>query len=267
VAVPAFTFVATVEAVIQAGATPVLFDVALNHLDEVVKDVDAGVCVHLYGLRHEMKGDVPIIDDACQAHGMNVLTGVAQAYSFYPGKNLGAWGDAGAIVTDSADLADHARLLRHHGQRERNRTEAVGSTERMDTIQAAVLLAKLPHLSRWNEERAKRAAIYREAIGGKAGLAAVGWSLAPYLNANHLCVFRSTRRDQIVRHCATRGIEIGVHYPRPIHAHPAFAHLGRIGQFPYSERAAREVFSLPLWPEMTDAQQERVINAVKEALA
>jgi dTDP-4-amino-4,6-dideoxygalactose transaminase len=286
VLVPAKTFVATFEAVSQAGAVPVPVDVSENDFN---LDVDAAaavvgprtralVPVHLYGLPaplarlRELAGShgLGLLEDACQAHGAERDglraggVGFAGAFSFYPGKNLGAAGDAGAVVTNDAEVAEAVRALREHGQSRKYVHVREGYTARLDTIQAVVLLRKLPHLERWNEERRAAARFYGQALHG------VGDLVLPReppgaRHVWHLYVARSRYRDRLVAHLRERGIGTGLHYPEPPHLSPAYAHLGYgRGAFPVAERLAAEVVSLPIFPGISRAQLEGVVAGVRD---
>lgn len=270
VAVPAMTFQATWEAVTLAQAT--IWPVDVNEDDycigDVPQQVDAVVPVHLYGKIAMLDTEPPLIfEDACQAHGAHMPNGwtpgrdTGAAYSFYPTKNLGAWGDAGAFVTDDSMLADGVRALCHHGQRSKDKHEYVGTTARMDTVQAAVLLRKLPYLDEWNTQRRNAAAFYTRELAGVDGL-----TLPPDAEGHvwHLYVIRTEYRDGLQAFLADRGIGTGVHYPTPPHLTPAYAHLGYgVGDFPVAERLAREGLSLPLWPGITEGEQTQVVEAVR----
>jgi dTDP-3-amino-3,4,6-trideoxy-alpha-D-glucose transaminase len=285
VIVPAHTFIATFEAVAQAGGIPVPVDVSSSdyNLDvEAVRDVaDEStrfiVPVHLYGQLADMSGlhdvarrfDIAIIEDAAQAHGArregaSSGSGRAAAFSFYPGKNLGAMGDAGAVVTDDEELARVVRALREHGQTAKYKHELEGWTSRLDTIQAIALLHKLSRLDGWNQERRQIAAAYTE------GLAGIGELLLPQVAREsepvwHLYVIRTARRDELASFLRDRGIHTGVHYPDPPHLTPPYAKLGYSqGSFPVAEALAREVLSLPIFPGMTDDQTGAVIESIVE---
>jgi dTDP-4-amino-4,6-dideoxygalactose transaminase len=235
------------------------------------------VPVHLYGQLADMREiariaserGLLVLEDACQAHGatrdgMRAGTGgVAGAFSFYPGKNLGAFGDAGALVSGDADLVERVRRLREHGQREKYVHVEEGFTARLDTVQALVLLHKLPLLDSWNDQRAAVAAVYEERLQGVGNL-----KLPPVPEGSrpvwHLYVVRSQQRHALATHLRERGIGTGLHYPQPPHLSAAYASLGySAGAFPVTERAANEVLSLPLFPGMTEAQVEAVCSAVK----
>jgi dTDP-3-amino-3,4,6-trideoxy-alpha-D-glucose transaminase len=269
------TCVPTVAAIEAAGAAPVLADV-----DERTWTIDAGqvadvigprtravVPVHLYGrpAEHDVyavadEHDVRVVEDAAQAHGAPRGSGVAAAYSFYPTKNLGSLGDGGALVTDDEWLADRARRLRVYGEEEQYRSVEPGVNSRLDALQAAVLNAKLPYLERWNRRRRELAEYYLEALAG----CTLRLPADSPDHVWHLFVVRSDDRDSFRRELAERGIETAVHYPRAVHEHPAYAHLGRMGGFAVAEALAREVVSLPLYPELKDTEAEAVAGAVRE---
>jgi dTDP-4-amino-4,6-dideoxygalactose transaminase len=283
---PAHTFVATVEAVTQAGATPVLVDVgeADGTMDPaaaaaaVTERTRALMPVHLYGHMADMRAllavardaGAAVIEDACQAHGAERdgvragAGGIAGAFSFYPAKNLGAFGDAGAVVTGDPALAERVRVLRHHGETAKYHHSVEGDTARLDAIQAIVLLRKLPLLAGWNDDRRAAAATYAEALSG------IGDLQLPHTAAGsnpvwHLYVVRTTQRDALAAHLAARGIGTGLHYPQPVHLTPAYRHLSHgPGAFPVSERYTARCLSLPLYPGIRDSQLERVVEAVAE---
>lgn len=283
VVVPANTFVATVEAVTQAGATPVLVDAG-----EADYNIDVGACeaaltprtrfvlpVHLYGQLADGRAlaalaarrGVELIEDACQAQGARRdgaragTVGRAAAFSFYPAKNLGAFGDAGALVTGDETLAARARALREHGQTAKYRHEVEGYTARLDTLQAVVLLRKLPLLDGWNEQRAAAAAFYSDALAGVGDL-----RLPPVPDGSspvwHLYVVRSGRREALAVFLGERGIATGRHYPEPVHLTGAYRGLGYArGSFPVAEALAEEALSLPIFPGITEAQLEATADA------
>ena len=284
VIVPANTFVATLEAVTQAGGRPVLADVAETDYNLDSAAAAAAVSartrfllpVHLYGQLADMAAlaglassrDLVLVEDACQAPGASrggVRAGSAltAAFSFYPAKNLGAFGDAGALVTGSEQIADRVRALREHGQRVKYRHEFEGYTARLDTIQALVLLHKLPHLGDWNEERRALARMYLERLDG------VGDLVLPHPVAEsepvwHLFVVRTADPDALGAFLATRGIGTGRHYPEPAHLSAAYEWLGvERGAFPVTETLAREVLSLPIFPGMSEEQVDAVVAGVR----
>jgi dTDP-4-amino-4,6-dideoxygalactose transaminase len=289
VIVPANTFVATLEAVVQAGGTPVLVDATLDdyNVDPAAAEAAIGartrflMPVHLYGQLADMaslkavatRHDLEIVEDACQAHGATRggyrpgSGALTAAFSFYPAKNLGAIGDAGAIVTNDASLADTLRKLREHGQRSKYEHELIGWTARLDAVQAAVLSLKLPHLERWNAERRAVARAYGERLAGVGDLV-----LPPVSPASepvwHLYVVRTARPDELGEFLRRREIGTGRHYPVPAHLSSAYAALGyEQGAFPVTEELARELLSLPIFPGMTDAEISAVVGAVEEYFA
>lgn len=285
--VPANTFVATAEAVARTGATPVLADCAG---DTALLDVAAAVAavtartravlpVHLYGqpapvelLRAALPDRVAVVEDAAQSHGARRhgrpagSLGDISATSFYPGKNLGAYGDGGAVTTDDPGLAEAVRLLREHGSPRKYEHPVLGFNSRLDTLQAVVLSAKLRRLDAGNEARRLAASRYDKLLAGLAGVAppVVAEGNEPVW---HLYVVRVPDRDAVLERLHANGIGAGVHYPAPVHRTGAFAHLGRgDGAFPVAERLAGEILSLPLFPSITQAQQERVVDVLAGAV-
>ncbi len=214
-----------------------------------------------------------MIEDASQAHGAEYRSrrvgGLADAacFSFYPGKNLGAFGEAGAVVTDRADLAEKIRTLRDHGQSRKYHHTMIGWNGRMDGIQAAVLRIKLQHLARGNELRRSHAAAYTRAFAGVEDVRPP--VEMPYAkHVYHIYALRVPMRDELLRALEERGIGCGVHYPVPVHLQEAYAGLGhRRGSFPISELTSDEFISLPMFPELTPEQIETVAHAVKDCLA
>jgi dTDP-4-amino-4,6-dideoxygalactose transaminase len=285
VILPALTFVATVEAVAQAGAVPVLADIsAMDYgLDPDAAFAASGprtralLPVHLYGqladvralLDVAQRAGAKLLEDACQAHGAERdgiragTAGAAAAFSFYPGKNLGAMGDAGALVTADPEAAALARALREHGQTAKYEHRYEGWTARLDTIQAIVLTHKLPLLDRWNAERQAVATYYAESLQdvGDLRLPAVPEGSAPVW---HLFVVQTEDPDALARFLAERGVSSGRHYPQPVHLTGAFEHLGySAGTFPVAEALARTCLSLPIFPGITDAQLQTVCDGVR----
>jgi dTDP-4-amino-4,6-dideoxygalactose transaminase len=285
VIVPAHTFVATLEAVTQAGCRPVIVDIAEDDLNIDPDAVAAAVTpstrfvlpVHLYGQMADMhallqlarKADLAVIEDACQAHGATRgglragASGDAAAFSFYPGKNLGAFGDAGALTTGDAAVAAGVRALREHGQSRKYKHDREGYTARLDTIQAIVLSRKLALLDAWNDERRSAASFYTSALEGVGDL-----ELPPVASGSnpvwHLFVIRTDSRDAVATFLAGRGIATGLHYPYPAHLTDAYAHLGyRPGAFPVAERTAARNLSLPMFPGITEPQLTAVVEAVR----
>ncbi|MCU1281093.1 MAG: erythromycin biosynthesis sensory transduction protein eryC1 [bacterium] len=285
VILPANTFVATAEAVSQAGGTPVLVDVTLDDYNIDPDAVAAAITkrtryllpVHLYGQLADMSvltalagsSGLALLEDACQAHGATRdgitagSAGDAAAFSFYPGKNLGAFGDAGALVTNSDALADRVCSLREHGQSAKYHHDWIGWTARLDTIQAIALLKKLPHLPRWNNERRAAAAYYLERLVGLGDLMlpAVARHSEPVW---HLFVVRTADPVALGAFLSERGIGSGRHYPQPIHLSEAYRGLAkREGSYPVTETLARECLSLPMFPGITEEQLHSVCQAVE----
>ena len=270
VAVPAATFAATFEAVTQAGGIPVPVDVRDDSwlIDaSAVPDVRFVMPVHLYGRVVDARAfpGRTVIADACQAHGAHgaVDGSRAAAFSFYPGKNLGAFGDAGAVVTDDAELAAHVRALREHGQTAKYHHEREGWTARLDTLQAAALLHKLPLLDRSNAERRVAATVYGGLLSDVGDLRLPAPAGAEHVW--HLYVVRTADPDALASFLRERGIGTGRHYPVPPHLSPAYAYLGLPeGSFPVTEQLSRECLSLPIFPGITKAELTRVADAIAE---
>jgi dTDP-4-amino-4,6-dideoxygalactose transaminase len=287
VIVPANTFFATAEAVSTAGATPVFVDADPISCTIDPAKIEAAITnrtraiipVHLYGQAADLdpiseiaaRHDLSVIEDAAQAHGSLYkgrrvgALGRANCFSFYPGKNLGAYGEGGAVVTDDAEVARRVRLLRDHGSEQKYRHDIVGYNFRLEGIQGAVLNVKLKYLDGWNDLRRAHAARYHEllsAIGG--GALALPQELPYARHIYHLYVVQTEARDELQKHLTAAGIQTGIHYPVPVHLQPAYASLGhRAGDFPVAERQAARVLSLPMFPELTGEQIERVAEAVR----
>jgi dTDP-3-amino-3,4,6-trideoxy-alpha-D-glucose transaminase len=290
VIVPGNTFVGTWLAVTAAGARPVPVepDESTYNLDParieaaVTPRTRAIMPVHLYGHPADLDAiaavaaryRLTVIEDAAQAHGARyhgrpVGSGpAAAAFSFYPGKNLGALGDGGAVVTGDADLADRVRLLRNYGSRVKYQHEIAGTNSRLDELQAAILRAKLAHLSAWNARRAAVADRYLTELADLAD-ALVLPEVAPWAVPSwHLFVVRSRRREELQRELADAGIQTLIHYPVPAHLSPAYAHLDLpAGSLPISEALAGEVLSLPIGPHLSDTAVSAVVSAVREIAA
>jgi dTDP-4-amino-4,6-dideoxygalactose transaminase len=281
------TFIATVEPIEALGAVPVFVDIDPRTFNLDVSAVEAAITprtrailpVHLYGQMAPMdalcaiagRHRLAVIEDAAQAHGASWKGkragswGHIACFSFYPGKNLGAYGDGGAICTHDQALADQIAKLRDHGRASKYAHDIIGYGERLDALQAAILGAKLPHLADWTAARQRIAARYDALLEGAPAIC------TPYRDpaGEHVwhiyCVAVSGDRDGILAALRARGVEAGVHYPLPLHLQPALAHLGyREGDFPITEQAARTILSLPIYPEMTDAQIEHVAAALRE---
>jgi len=280
-----FTFMATAETISQAGARPVFVDidpVTYNLNPELIEKVitprtRAIIPVHLYGQPAEMDAiheiakahGLWVIEDAAQAHGARYKgrragsLGDIACFSFYPSKNLGAYGDGGAVVTNNPDLAARVRALRDHGRSSKYIHEELGWGLRLDALQAAILSAKLPHLDAWNAARRERAQRYTEWL---ADTEIVTPTALPHVeHVYHCYVVRTPRRDEVYQALRKRGIGVGIHYPIPLHRQPAYRDLGYgEGAFPVSERCSREVLSLPMYPELTEEQQREVVEALRE---
>jgi dTDP-4-amino-4,6-dideoxygalactose transaminase len=284
--VPAMTFIATFAAVSQLGATPIPVDVSPDdyNLDPAAVEAAIGpgvnwlLPVHLYGQLADMAGlraiaerhGLGVVEDACQAHGASRAGHVpgrgtvGAAFSFYPAKNLGAMGDAGAVVTNDRSIAEKVRMLRVHGQKEKNRHDLIGWTGRLDSFQAVVLTCKLSRLAEWNVERHAIATLYTELLAG------VGDLVLPQVARDsehvwHVYAVRTGDPVALADHLRARGIESGRHYPTPPHLTEAYAHLGyEPGAFPVAEELGRTELSLPIFAGMTQAQVETVASAVEE---
>ncbi len=285
VIVPALTATFTALAVSLTGATPVFADVDPKRytldpaaLEAAITPRTAAVVpVHLYGCPAEMAPIVEIarrhglflLEDAAQAHGARYQgrrvgsLGDAAAFSFYPSKNLGAYGDAGAVVTDDATLAEKVRMLRHGGQRRTYEHELVGINSRLDELQAAILRTKLPYLDAWNERRRLLAARYTAGLDtcDRLGLPVTPDDVEPVY---HLYVVRTPLRDALRDYLTGAGVGTGVHYPRAVHRQEAYAGLGyREGSCPHAEMAAAQVLSLPIFPQLTMQEVNQVIRLIR----
>ncbi|OGR29739.1 MAG: erythromycin biosynthesis sensory transduction protein eryC1 [Desulfobacca sp. RBG_16_60_12] len=304
------TFIATTEAITQAGAQPEFVDIDertytmdVDKLREYLetmcwpdsttrsvishrtgKRLAAIIPVHLYGQMADMdtilglaeRYNLVVIEDACQAHGAEYFSkrqtrsytagsmGRAAAFSFYPGKNLGACGEAGAVTTNDEELARTIRMLRDHGQAKKYYHEIEGYNGKLDAIQAGILQIKLGHLAEWNEKRRTCAQRYQEMLGSAEGI------ILPYEGSSgkavyHLYVVRVHNRDELQRRLTAAAIGTGIHYPIPLHQQSAYRTLGyKRGDFPITERLAAEILSLPMFPGLTPAQQSRVVEQVLE---
>jgi dTDP-4-amino-4,6-dideoxygalactose transaminase len=287
VLVPANTFIATALGVLRAGPAPVLVDSDEHHLmdpqkieEKITPRTRAILPVHLYGQIADMEaiGEIAaakgllVLEDAAQCqgarrHGRSAGTfGAAAATSFYPGKNLGAYGDAGAVLTTSDEIAERVRRLRNWGSERKYHHPEIGFNSRLDTLQAVVLSAKLARLDAWNAARRQAAARYDELLADVPSI-----ELPRTLPGNehvwHLYVVRVPRRDQVLDRLQADGIGAGIHYPVPLHLHGALSHLGyKAEDFPESEKAAGEILSLPLYPHITEEQQARVAAALRRAV-
>jgi dTDP-4-amino-4,6-dideoxygalactose transaminase len=282
VIVPANTFVATAFAVVRAGATPIFADCdSVHHLIDATAlptGARAVMAVHLYGQMAPVEAlaaalpDAILIEDAAQAHGATRFgrqagtIGLAAGTSFYPAKNLGAYGDGGALLTSSDRVADEVRARRNYGGIAKYDHPVLGMNSRLDTLQAVVLRAKLKRLAAWNDARRAAARRYDELLAGVPEVE-LPRTLAGNEHVWHLYTVRVPRRDEVLRKLQAAGIGVGVHYPTPLPFQGAFAELGhRRGEFPVSERTAAEILSLPMFPHITPQQQARVVEALHAAL-
>jgi dTDP-4-amino-4,6-dideoxygalactose transaminase len=280
----AHTFIATAEAITNAGGRPIFadidaatFNIDPNQVESLVTDRTRAILpVHLYG----QPADLPALMEIARRHSLYLIEDAAQAvgaeidgrrcgsighlacFSFYPGKNLGAYGDAGAVSGDDPDLLSRIRRMRDHGRTTKYEHMEVGYAERIDGLQAAILAAKLPHLEAWTEARRRHAGRYGELLAGS--------SVAPPVerpgvrHVYHLYVVRTPGREGLLQHLKENGIAAGIHYPIPLHRQPAYVSLG-YGELslPETERAADEVLSLPMYPELTDEQLQHIAACVR----
>lgn len=284
VVVPTNSFIATAEAVTATGATPVLVDVDEDTALITAEIVEAALTertrcvipVHLYGRTVEMEPllalcrtrGLRLVEDACQAHGSAYqgrpagTHGDAGCFSFYPTKNLGGWGDGGAVVTADADLAERIKLMRSHGEGTRHHHELASGTHRLHSIQAAILSVKLKRLSEWNEQRRRAGAALREALAD-TDLILPAPAAAGGDHVHHLFVVRTPDRDALRAHLSESEVASAIHYPTPIHLQPAYASTAQgQGDLPVSERLAQESCSLPIFPSIADEELGRIASAV-----
>jgi dTDP-4-amino-4,6-dideoxygalactose transaminase len=285
---PAGSFIASSSAISFTGATPIWVDV-----DERTYNIDpelieaaitrrtrAIMAVHLYGQPADMdpilaiaaRHGLPVIEDACQSHGARYKgrrtgsMGTFAAFSFYPSKNLGAYGDAGALTSNDAELAEKVRMMRNYGQRAKYDHVYLAWNRRLDTLQAAVLRVKLRHLDAWNQARRTVASIYRELLSETT--AELPFMAEGVEHVFHLYVIQVDDRQAVQDELTARGISTGIHYPVPIHLQEAYSDRGAApGSFPVTEAAAKRVLSLPMYPEMTETSVRRVANALGEVLS
>lgn len=305
------TFIATTEAISQAGARPEFIDIdretfnmdpeKLRHyletrceLDKMTghyvhkalgKPVTAVIPVHLYGQMADMdpileiaeRYKLVVIEDACQAHGAEYFSkkqnrwlkagsiGRAAAFSFYPGKNLGACGEGGAVTTNDADLARKVAMIRDHGQSKKYYHDVEGYNGRLDSMQAGMLRVKLKHLAKWNEQRRASAAVYDELLKGMGSNIVTPHQASSAKSVYHLYVVRTPYRDELQKHLNEAGVGTGIHYPIPVHLQTAYASFGwKKGDFPETEEAADQILSLPMFAGLTPDQQKRVAEVVMD---
>lgn len=280
------TFIATAEAISLTGAKPVLIDIDLENYNldlkiiekAITKKTKAIIPVHLYGQPVNMeklmeiakKYNLLVVEDACQAHGSKFKGkkigsfGDLAAFSFYPAKNLGAYGDGGAIVTSNKNLADKIRVLRDHGQIKKYYHSLKGFNSRLDNLQAAILRVKLKYLDQWNEKRNKCAETYSRLLKETSSVTLPKIGESNY-HVFHLYVVRSQKRDDLQKFLKENGIGTAIHYPIPIHLTEAYQDLGcPKGHFPNTEKAAQEILSLPMFPELKEEEIEYVAEKIKE---
>lgn len=304
VILPAHTFTATAEPVVWLGAKPVFVDIeerfyTIDPMEvekKVTNKTKAIIPVHLYGHPVDMnkiiniaeKYNLSVIEDVAQAHGAEINLGLKTKnrdprienrdqkwlkvgtigdigiFSFYPGKNLGAYGDAGMVVTNNKILADKVRLLRNHGRTEKYTHLEVGFGNRIDTLQSAVLSVKLKYLRDWTKKRRKATNYYNKLLGNIKDIAIpyeATWARSVY----HLYVIRAKYRDKLKNYLQHKGIETGIHYPTPLHLQPAYKFLGyHRGDFPITEKICREILSLPVYPELTKQQISYICQCIKD---
>ncbi|HZK67824.1 MAG TPA: DegT/DnrJ/EryC1/StrS family aminotransferase [Chloroflexota bacterium] len=280
------TFIATAEAVSHCGGIPVFVDIdpRTYNIDparieeKITPKTKVIMPVHLYGQPVDMDAilevanlhGLPVLEDACQAHGAEYKgrkvgsIGAAACFSFYPGKNLGAYGDAGMITTNDEKLAGWCAMMADHGRTEKYSHDYVGYGKRMDTLQAAILRAKLRHLAAWTEARREHAAAYTQMLDGVVETPFVPeWARAVF----HQYVVRVSNRDEVFSRMKEAGLGVGIHYPIPLHVQPAYSFLGyKKGDFPHTEAASESIISLPIYPEMTVEQRQYVVEQLKNAL-
>lgn len=279
------TFIATAEAISLCGAKPVFVDIDENTYTMNPALLEAAITsrtttiipVHLYGQMANMDAimaiakahGVFVIEDACQAHGATYQgrpagsIGEAGCFSFYPGKNLGAYGEAGAVVTNDAELAAKIKLLRDHGQPQKYHHNLIGWNGRMDGLQGAILSVKLKFLTSWNEARRSHAQLYRALLAGLENVILPREAIDAK-HVYHIFAIRVQNRDRVLKALAEKGIQCGVHYPIPLHLQEAYHFLGlRPGSFPIAEKCAAELLSLPMFPELAKPQIEHVAGEIR----
>ena len=283
VVIPANTFIATAEAVTSTGGQVVFADIDPDTYNIDVADLErkitpktkAVIPVHLFGQTADMdpineiakKHGLRVIEDAAQAHGAEYKgrragnLGEVACFSFYPGKNLGAYGDSGAVVTNDPEIARRISMLRNHGRAEKHDHEMEGLNSRMDEIQGAVLRVKLKHLAEWNDARRKKAELYNRLLHDADVV--VPATKNDVRHVYHLYVIRTKRRNELRSHLIENGISAGIHYPIPLHLTKAYRHLDYSeGDFPISEGHARQILSLPMCPEISDEQVDQVCSEI-----
>lgn len=283
------TFIATAEAISLAGATPVFVDIEeithnMNPAEierAITNKTKAIIPVHLFGQPADMdpimviaqKHGLHVIEDACQAHGAEYKgrragsIGIAGCFSFYPGKNLGAYGEGGGIVTNDDALAAKMRMFRDHGQARKYYHDIIGWNARLDGIQGAVLSVKLKYLNNWNDARRKHAAAYTKGLATVEGII-VPMEMEYARHVYHIYAVRVKERDKFMAYLNGKGIACGIHYPVPLHLQKAYSFMNKgPGSFPIAEKCAAEYVSLPMFAELTDEQVTYVVDQIKEYYA
>jgi len=279
-----YTFVATTGSIIEAGAKIKFVDVSNDYLidaskiKEAITDKTKAIMpVHLYGQHADMdaikeiaeENNLLIIEDAAQAHGAEYKNkkspvSTTATFSFYPAKNLGAYGDAGCVVTNDDEIAEKVRMLLDRGRTSKYEYKLLGSNNRLDTIQAAILNAKLKHLDKWVEQRRKNAQTYNQLLSETNNIILPTES-KNRKHAYHLYVIRAKEREKLQQHLKKSGIQTGIHYPISLHLQEAYSYLGhKQGDFPVSEAHTKEILSLPLYPELTEEQISYITEKIKE---
>ncbi|OIJ10624.1 hypothetical protein BKP37_17785 [Anaerobacillus alkalilacustris] len=285
------TFIATSEAISAVGAKPMFVDIEedtytmcpkklLSFLTNNNKVVKAIIPVHLYGQMANMEEitkiakqfNLKVIEDAAQAHGAKINGkgpgeyGDAATFSFFPGKNLGAFGDAGAVVTNNKELARKIKMLSNHGRKEKYLHLIEGYNSRLDTLQAAVLRIKLKHLDKWTNMRIEKAHQYTKILENEQEI--IVPKIRPnYKSVYHLYVIKLNKRDKVIKYLSKQGISTGIHYPIPLHLQPAYQYLGyNEGDFPLAEHTSQSILSLPMWPELSVDKIIKVCLEINKAL-
>jgi len=289
VLLPVNTFIATALGVSENGLTPVFVDIdssdyGMDVADlkrKITKKTKAILPVHLYGQPEKIdeikeiiiksKRKINLIEDACQSHGARYkgkrtgTFGDFSVFSFYPGKNLGAYGDGGAFITDDAKLAENVRLLREYGQKKKYIHDSLGINSRLDTIQAAVLRVKLSHLDDWNKKRQKMASYYTSQLQHILPRVKTPSLFSERMSVFHLFVVEVEKRDQLLACLNEKGIQALIHYPTPLHLQKAYAYLRyKHGDFPHAESIANRIISLPMYPDLTEEQADYVCETIKD---
>jgi dTDP-4-amino-4,6-dideoxygalactose transaminase len=278
------SFIASASSVTFTGAKPVLVDIDENYNidtskieEKITKKTKVIIPVHLYGRPADMdpivklskKYNLKILEDSCQAHGAKYKNkiigsiGTASAFSFYPGKNLGAFGEAGAVTTNDYELAKKIRMLRNHGQSIRYKHHMIGHNSRLDTLQAAILMVKLKYLDQWNKKRRTIAKLYNNLLKD-INIKTPDIS-EDFYSVFHLYVIRSRKRNKLMRYLADKGVKTLIHYPYPIHRQAAFSNFGYVDEdFGRTERYAKSILSLPIYPEISESEIGYVVSSIKK---